>query len=150
MQYFDMTTKSRACSSASCLLMCKIGSLKTGPWENSSTLHNVRGELFQLQSMHRQLDTNNTLIGTFSKNILKYPKFTYLLVDDIGLGSPSYSWQWYLLTTDNSHEISALNIALHTSPVRILFGRVFHELFAVVVFHVRCAMWTNFLRGEFT
>ncbi len=68
----------------------KLGSMKTGPCENSSSLHNVRGELVQLQNMLRQLGPNNTLMGTVSKNIFKYPKVT-IIFDHIGLGSPSYS-----------------------------------------------------------
>ncbi len=83
----------------------------------------------------------NILIGIVSKNISKYPTLTCLLVDNISLGSPSNSWQWYRLTTDSGHEISVLNIALQITHVKIIFGWVFH---------VRFAMWTNFLRGKFT
>ncbi len=125
----------------------------TKQWtENSSILYNVSEELVQLQNMQRQLDPNNTLVGTVSTNNFKCLKLTRLLVDNIGLGAPSYSWQWYrLITNDSSHEISALNNALQTMPVRIFYGRVFRERFAVgLVFHAYCAMWMNFLRGEFT
>ncbi len=33
----------------------------------------------------------NTLVGTVSKNISKYPTLTCLFIDNLGLGSPSYS-----------------------------------------------------------
>ncbi len=89
----------------------------------------VRGELVQLQNMHRQLDPNSTLIGTVSKNDFKYSNLPCLLFDNIGLWLPSYPRQWYGLATDNNHEMSGLSIALQTISVRIFFGRVFHQRF---------------------
>ncbi len=90
----------------------------------------------------------NTLRGTVFKNTSKYPESTCLFVDNISLGSPSYSWQWYRLTTDSGHETSAVNNTLKTIPVRIFFGRIFRPRFAVgLVFHVPCSMWTIFFSG---
>ncbi len=111
-------------------LLIELGTMKTGHWENSPTLHNVCGELVQLQNVHWQLNPNNSLIANFSKKYVKC-----LLVDNIGLGSPSYSWQWQRLTTDSSHEISALNIALQTISVGMFFWTSFSWTFC---------RWTSF------
>ncbi len=60
------------------------------------------------------------LTGIASKNIPQYSQSTCLLFDNIGLG--------YRLTTDSGHEISMLNIALQTLPVRIFLDEFFMYL----------------------
>ncbi len=87
--------------------------------ENSS---NCKTYMENLSNYKMCIDNSSQkiiLIGIVSKNIPKYSKLTCLLFDNIGLGSPSYLWQWCPLTTDSGHEISVLNIALQTIPVRI-------------------------------
>ncbi len=52
-----------------------------------------------------------------AKIIPIYIKLARLIVIDIGLGLSSHPWQWYRLTIDSGHEISALHIVLQKNSV---------------------------------